>query len=139
MMEITDRQTNTKIVSGDEALRALSSHSYVACTEMEPVNDLFEVTMKKRSVQFNRPVQSAFSTLALSKLHMLQFVAWLDFCCDRTKYCCCFSDTDSIYLSLAHGTLRECVRAEKMEYFLETEKKWFAFTEFSKRQPGIFI
>ena len=139
MMEQTDRQSHTVIVDGDEALRNLSSKSYVSCTEMEPVDDLYEVTSRKRHVKYNRPVQSAFSTLALSKLHMLSFVNWLNECLDRTKYCCCFSDTDSIYLSLAHETIEECVKPEKMEYYMSSRDKWFATNEFTKREPGNFL
>ena len=98
MLESTEKRTTNYILPADEALTKVSSIDNVSCThletEEEKSEELYEVSNRRRVVAFDRPIQSAFSTLALSKLHMLKFIAWLQQCLDPTTYSLCLSDTD---------------------------------------------
>ena len=136
MMEQTDRYTSCMLLTAAETIKKISGKQYVSCNALDPIEDLYEVNKRSRVVAYNRPVQSAFSTLALSKLHMLKFIAYLRKCLDHNKYICCFSDTDSCYLALAETDIDKCVQPEKRAHYEATKKDWFVTDEFSKRQPG---
>lgn len=137
MMECTDKHTSSTLMSANEALKIIANKRVVSCNPLEPIQDLYEVNKRPRTVVYNRPVQSAFSTLGLSKLHMLQFIAYLRKCLDRNKYACCFSDTDSCYMALSESCIDKCVRPEMKEYYESTKHNWFVSGDvFTKREPG---
>ena len=140
-MECTDKHTNSTLLSADEALKIISNKLVVSCNPVETADeDMYEVNKRPRVIEYNRPVQSAFSTLGLSKLHMLQFIAYLRKCLDRDKYVCLFSDTDSCYMALAESCIDECVRPEMRAYYESTKHLWFVLADpHAKREPGTVL
>ena len=101
MMERCETHTDTKLKTAEEALKVISSKHNINCTELSESGDVYEVTNRPRVHGFKRPVQSSFSTLALSKLHMLQFIAWLGKVLDRNKWKALFSDTVCICICIS--------------------------------------
>ena len=136
MLEATDRRTANWILNAEQALSRIANILHVSCIPLEHTTELYEISNRKRVIAYDRPVQSAFSTLALSKLRMLQFMSWLHRCLDRDMYCLSISDTDSAYLGLAAPTIQECVRPDQRPYFESTYADWFVTDTFSSRTPG---
>ena len=136
MMELTSRHQHSALISSRDVLKIVNGKSVINYNPLEHNTDLYEVNKRTNIVAYDRPVQSAFNTLALSKLHMLQFIAYLRTCLDRNKYVCCFSDTDSCYIALAENSIDKCVREDMHEYYELTKKDWFVTDDISKREPG---
>lgn len=62
------------IVSGQEALKMAAHPRYRHTTVIgDPSNDLYEVTMAKRTTRFNIPIQLAVSILNLAKIELNRF------------------------------------------------------------------
>ena len=85
----------------------------------EIASDLYEVTSLKHKIRHDLPVQLAINVYLNSKLHMLKFFYLFlkKYIPDR-----CFeileSNTDSMYFSLSHKSMDDCVPGElKISYF----------------------
>lgn len=76
MIENTASHTYCAIVDEAEALKRIGQRWYISCTALEPCENVYEVSNRKRVIRYDRPIISGFCTLVLSKLHMLKFIEW---------------------------------------------------------------
>jgi hypothetical protein len=93
----------------------------------------------KASVRFDANLQFSIWVYQAAKVRMLDFMYdFLFACCDTRKFQFMQTDTDSLSVALAgDGTLRSCVRPDKMALFDELEPH-FIESAATKKLPGYF-
>ena len=92
-----------------------------------PTRVVYEVSRGKTSFKHDRPLQLGLAVYYLAKLHMLQF--YYDFLLEyipRECWSMIQMDTDSLYLALSKGSLREAVPAHRLADFDEAAKVWLS-------------
>ena len=94
-------------------------------TEYNP-NMIFQVNMAQKSVRADNPVVFGFYVLAKAKLRNMQVMEIFRQFLEPKSYTTAYSDTDSLFLILAHETLDECViESKRFEWFSEIRARWF--------------
>jgi hypothetical protein len=105
----------------------------------------YEITMGKRTIRQNMPIQVASAVYQLAKLRMLEF--FYDCIKKYVRDDCyqfCEMDTDSLYLAIAGETIEDIIKPEMREEYEKDKENWFGRTDtrehknFDKRTPGLF-
>jgi hypothetical protein len=82
-------------------------------------SEVYEIMSDKTLIQDKMPVQIGVNILNRAKAHMLSFVYdFLKVYMIPGSYQMVLTDTDSIYLSLAHDHLDKCIIPEKMDKYM---------------------
>jgi len=92
----------------------------------ELTDDLVEIEMAKKRIQWHLPLQIGFFVYQYAKLRMLQFYYdCIDQYIDRSDFQLCEMDTDSLYMALSTPTLDEAVKPEMRWSFFQHFHQWF--------------
>ena len=112
--------------------------------DSDEYNGKYIVSMKKKKVKQNMPIQVACSIYDDSKLRMLQFYYdCIDKYIDRKDFQYIEMDTDSAYMALSDD-FEKLIKPELKEEFIKERDMWFPRTDsqehkaFDKRKPGLF-
>ncbi|XP_076815041.1 uncharacterized protein LOC143461131 isoform X2 [Clavelina lepadiformis] len=118
-----DKHFTIKYCNEESAIDAVADPSYVKVNQID--EDLYEVTMKKKRVIWNLPIQIGFFVYGYSKLHMLRF--YYDFLkkyIDPQNMELILTDTDSYYLALSAPDLGSAVRKDRLREFYSNVHLW---------------
>jgi len=143
LIEALERQNSviytTKENDIDKALRS----PYF--DDLEEIGDAYEVTMRKRKIEINRPFQVGIAVYQLAKLRMLEFYyGCLDRFIHRSDFELIQMDTDSNYIALSGLSFDELVKPEMKERYELEKNSWFPRTDttennkWDQRTPGLF-
>ena len=89
-------------------------------------DDVYEIEMAKKKVEYNLPIQIGFFVYQYAKLRILQFYYdFVDTYVDRSLFQYCETDTDSAYIALAGECIDDVVAPEKREHFFYHRSEWF--------------
>ena len=108
--------------------------------DADEYNGTYVVTMTKKNIKQNIPIQVACSIYDDSKLRMLQFkYDCVDKYIDRSDYQYIQMDTDSAYMALTDD-FEKLIKPELKEEFLRERNKWFPLhnDKADQRTPGLF-
>ena len=89
-------------------------------------DDLFEIDMAKRCINWNLPLQIGYFVYQYAKLRMLEF--YYDFLLeyvDKSDFQLAQMDTDSMYFSISGPSLESVVVSGKRKEFYSNLHKWF--------------
>lgn len=101
-------------------------------------DDCFEVSLRKKKINFNLPMIIGLSVYNYAKLRVLEFIYdVLLKCVSKTDFMFLESDTDSIYLALSADSLEDIIIPEKRALFEALRPKWFVLDDSQKRTPGL--
>ena len=108
--------------------------------DMDKINETYEITKNKRSVEIKTPYQCGIAVYQLSKLQMLVFYYdFLDYYFDRSDFELIYSDTDSYYIAFSDENFDNLVKPElRDEYFREGKQKFLSTSKYHDRTPGLF-
>ncbi len=105
---------------------------------------LYEVTLNKRNIHQNMPLQIGCVVFDYSKLRMLQFYYdCIDKYLNRSDFQYIEMDTDSAYMALT-ADFETLIKPELREEFEKDKVNWFPRTDttehkmYDKRKPGLF-
>jgi hypothetical protein len=132
-----------RTVYGDEKL-----YNKHICTtwfkDATQYDDLYEISLSKRTVRQNIPIQIALSIYDDSKLLMSRFYYdCVDKYISRNDFQYVEMDTDSAYMATT-GNLEDIIRPEMRDEFEREKHLWFPRTDtnenanYDKRKPGLF-
>lgn len=114
-------------------------------TLQEFENGCFEVTSRKKSIKFDKPVQIGFFVYQYAKLRMLDFFYnVIQRFIPESNFHLLEMDTDSLYLALSETSLDNAVAPELMEEWKTVKIDWFPRTDteqnisWDRREPGLF-
>ena len=135
--------TNIKSCNNTEASNYINEPLFRDLDEIG--DDLYEVTMAKKTIKEDLPIQIGFFVYQYAKLRMLQFYYdFLDVFLDRSDFQYIEMDTDSAYIALAGESIEELVKPNLRERFEEEKRMWFPRHDtpenaaYDKRTPGLF-
>lgn len=127
------------------------------CLDIE--EEFYELSMAKRLIRLDLPIQLGFFILQYAKLHMLSFYYdFLDKNIDRSNFQLLESDTDSLYIEISSSRLDDIINPELRAQYEQslkgfctddnleagTNNHWFPrtccikHTKYDKRTPGLF-
>ena len=109
-------EINEKTTLHTKNLTPMTSSSYPC--------DLFEMTKDKKSQTDSIPVHLALTILQYSKLHMLQYLEFLDYFMRPGSFEVCYQDTDS-FLFLTEADWPELVKDSLKEEFEAKKYQWY--------------
>jgi hypothetical protein len=88
-------------------------------------NGHFEVTMAKKKINLDLPIQIGYFVYCYAKLRMLEFYYdFIDKFVDRKNYEYCEMDTDSAYIALSGPTLESVIKPNMLDQFYEEREQW---------------
>ena len=95
--------------------------------EVEPEGSaLYEVSETYKRIRFDQPIQIPFFVYQYAKLRMLEFYDLMDRYLDPRKWCPLYTDTDSLYISVAGQNIHELVKTDLVEEFYnDVYANWF--------------
>ncbi|GMF35020.1 unnamed protein product [Phytophthora lilii] len=110
------------------------------------LEELSEITMKKRRLNNKNPIHLSIAIYQLAKLRMLQFYYdCIDFYFDRSDFEYQEMDTDSAYIAFScENPFQNCIKPELRAHFKEHKYHWFPrdynteVAKFDRRTPGLF-
>ena len=118
-----DKHTTTWIVDQDTAQRLVNSPYFVSSNEL--TEDCVEVTLRKKWTSCRMPRQIGLMIYQLAKLELLRmYYDLIDTFVPRNRFQAQITDTDSIYISLAGTSLRECVKPERLRQYDRVVRNW---------------
>ncbi|GMF23679.1 unnamed protein product [Phytophthora lilii] len=130
-------------LSSDKAIKNKIEH--FTFHGLEALNDAWEITMKKRRLNFKNLIHLSIAIYQLAKLRMLQvYYDCIDFYFDRTDFQYQEMDTDSAYIAFSCDIpFQDCIKPELRNHYKEHKYDWFPRdynTEVAKfdRTPGLF-
>ena len=128
-------------------------------TELDPVEEFYEIEMAKKRITLNLPIQLGYFILQYAKLRMLAFYYdFMDVYVDRRDFEYCEMDTDSAYMAISGMNLEDIIKPDMKDKYVHGLKgfctntdikadsvyHWFPRTccqehiKYDKRTPGLF-
>ena len=106
------KHRDVKYVSGEKNARILvNDPRFISLTELG--DDVFEIEMKKSSINLDMPIVLGFFVLNYAKLRMLDFYySCLDRYVDRSDFELLETDTDSLYFAISGPTLDSVIKPD---------------------------
>jgi hypothetical protein len=105
----------------------------------------FEVSMSKKRIKLDLPLQIGFFVYQMAKLRMLEF--YYDFMLqfvDRSDFALCETDTDSYYMAISTLSFDDVIKSDMKEQYRRERHLWFPRPDtpehkaYDKRKPGLF-
>ena len=138
-----DMHTNVKVCNDEEASKYVNEPLF---RDMDEIGqNLYEVSMAKKTIKQDLPLQIGFFVYQYAKLRMLEFYYdFLDKFLDRSDFQYVEMDTDSAYIALAGESLADLIKPHLRERFQQEKIQWFPRDDtaehkrYDKRTPGLF-
>ena len=109
----------------EETPRLIADPRFKALNEVDVEEQIYEVTMRKKKIDLDLPLQIAFFVYCYAKLRMLEFYYdFIDVYLDRKDYEYCEMDTDSAYIALSASSLEVLIKPTKVDEFYAVRDKW---------------
>lgn len=138
------KHKNIKFTKSVEHAEELMEH--FTFHHIEEYGEAYELTMSKRRIKLNNPIQISHAIYQLAKLRMLEFYYdLLDKYIDRSDFQYQEMDTDSAYIAFsAENPFPDLVRPELRSEFDKEKHDWFPrddteeHKKYDSRTPGLF-
>ncbi|XP_025085055.1 uncharacterized protein LOC112558684 isoform X2 [Pomacea canaliculata] len=118
------RHCDIYYVGDSDCEKLINDSRFQKLTEL--TEDLYEVEMAKKNINWGLPLQIGYFVYQYAKLKMLQFYYdCVDKFVDRSNFQLCEMDTDSLYMALAAPRFEDAVRPELQQRFFQEYTQWF--------------
>ena len=105
------RHTLTKYLNDEKAHKAINSKFFKKPNHL--IDNLYEIESVKADVEHNEPIIVGFFILQYGKLQMLEFYYnFFQKFCDFNSFEEMEMDTDSLYVTVAHDSLENCIKLD---------------------------
>ena len=112
-----------KFTTADRACPLINQKGFRSLTEL--TGYMVEVSMNKRKIDWNLPLQIGYFVYQYAKLRTLEFhYDCIDKYIDRADYQPLEMDTDSLYLALPSSNLEDIVKPQDREAFYSERDEW---------------
>lgn len=119
------RHLDVKYPSEEETPRLIADPRFKALNEVDVEAKIYEVTMRKKRIDLDLPLQIAFFVYCYAKLRMLQFYYdFIDVYLDRQDYEYCEMDTDSAYIALSAPSFEALIKPTMVDRFYADRAHW---------------
>ena len=132
-----DLHTSQTLMSADKAMATVQHPRFVSMVRL--TDDLYDVKMKKKVVNWSLPLVLGVWVYGKSKLALLKFFYdCINLYIPRPRFELITCDTDSIYLALSTDTWDQAVHPHLRQHFHKHKARWFPRTRCVLHEPQEF-